>query len=847
MFRALRSWRQDRLLRGILKNSGYLFSSNTISVVLSALQGILAARLLGVENYGLVSGLVVDFASNVNRLLSFRMSETVVKYLGQALVEGKRERAAAVAKAAGLVEALTSVAAYLVLLALSPLAANYFAKDPRSAPLFAIYGLVLLANLVYETSTGVLQATGRFDRIALINLGQSLITFTLILIAFLGKGGVMGVLGAYLLGKSFAGLAIVIAAARQLSRVLGAGWWRASLRQLSDWREMFGFSINTNLNGTVNLLVRDSELLLIGLLRSKTEVGYFRIARTVINLVMMPIEPFIGPTYTEITRTIAGGEWEITRRLLKRVSAISGAWTLSTALGLALFGWWLIPLVYGGEYAPAYPALLILLVGYGFANILQWNRPLLLALGMPSFPLKVMALAGLAKTALSFSLVPFYGYLAEAVLLSAYFVTHISVIVARGLREIGKQSAVSHQPSALSGLPNEVRAQSAISNQKSKIVCVSASQVPSSTANSIQAMKACQALAQLGHEVHLLVPGRMSIPWEELADHYGLKQRFEVEWLPANPRLKRYDFGLAAVRRAQALKGDLLYAWPPQAALLGLIGGMPVILEMHGIPEGRLGPAVFGLFLKLRPARRYGAGGNKRLLPITQALVDLLEGQFGYHFALGEVVISPNGVDLERYANLPEPAAARRALGLPEALTAGYTGHLYAGRGMGLLLELARRFPQVSFLWVGGRPEDVSAWRQRLADEKIGNVSLAGFVPNSRLPLYQATAEILLMPYERQIVGSSGGDSAAYASPMKMFEYMACGRAIVSSDLPVIREVLDETSAVFCPPEDPEAWSRALQSLISDPSRRANLARRAQEAVEHYTWIERARRALEDF
>ena len=60
----------------------------------------------------------------------------------------------------------------------------------------------------------------------------------------------------------------------------------------------------------------------------------------------------------------------------------------STGLGLALLGWWLIPAVYGAGYAPAYPAVVILLVGYGFANIFQWNRPLLLALGMPSFPLK---------------------------------------------------------------------------------------------------------------------------------------------------------------------------------------------------------------------------------------------------------------------------------------------------------------------------------------------------------------------------------------------------------------------------------------------------------------------------
>jgi O-antigen/teichoic acid export membrane protein/glycosyltransferase involved in cell wall biosynthesis len=848
MFRTLRSWGQDRRLRGILKNSGYLFSSNTLSAFLSALQGVLAARLLGPENYGLVSGTVIVLVSNINRLLSFRMNEAVVKYLGEALAEEKKDRAGAVVKGAALLEGLTSLLAYLILLLLAPLAARFIAKDPQATLLFGFYGLVLLGNVVYETSLGVLQATRRFDRLALANLGQSLVTVTLIFAAWRTGGGPVQVLGAYLLGKLFAGLAVGVAAFRELDLTLGTGWRTASLKRLPDWRALSGFALNTNLNGTVNLAVRDSETLLIGLFRSQAEVGYFRLAQGVINLVITPIDPLIAPTYTEITRSLAQREWAQTVRLLKRVSALASAWVLPVGLALGLFGWWIIPIVYGAENAPAYPALTLLLVGYGFASVLHWNRPLLLALGMPGFALKATALTGLVKTALTFILVPLFGYLAEAAILAGYFVTSISLMVTKGFREIRKRSAIRSQPSSAAG-----DLQSKISHHKLKIVCISTSQIPSSTANSIQAMKACQALAQLGHAVTLLVPrARMANSdntpqWEALANHYGLETPFEVEWLPAHPRLKRYDFSLAAVRRARALQADVLYAWPPQAALLGRLAGFPVILEMHGVPEGRYGPVVFGLFLKLKAARRGEAAGTRRLLPITQALVDLLEGQYHYRFTPGEVVVSPNGVDMERYRDLPSPPEARGRLGLPEALTLGYTGHLYAGRGMGLLVELARRFPRVSFLWVGGRPEEVAAWRGRLAEKKLTNVTLTGFVENSRLPLYQAAADLLLMPYERQIAGSSGGDSAAYASPMKMFEYMACGRAIVSSDLPVIGEVLNETNAVLCPPEEAGAWSEALESLIADPARCERLARQALEDVQRYTWLERARKALQGF
>ena len=70
-----------------------------------------------------------------------------------------------------------------------------------------------------------------------------------------------------------------------------------------------------------------------------------------------------------------------------------------------------------------------------------------------------------------------------------------------------------------------------------KIACVSTSQVPSSTANSIQLMKVCHALATCsatashpGHQLCLWVPGQAATPWEKLADHYGLAQPFEMRW-----------------------------------------------------------------------------------------------------------------------------------------------------------------------------------------------------------------------------------------------------------------------------------------------------------------------------
>ena len=352
-------------------------------------------------------------------------------------------------------------------------------------------------------------------------------------------------------------------------------------------------------------------------------------------------------------------------------------------------------------------------------------------------------------------------------------------------------------------------------------------------------MKVCQALAQVGATVQLWVPGNLHTPWAEMAALYGLSTSFEVAWLAANPSLKRYDFAIAAMRQAGRMKADLIYTWLPQAALLGLLEGKPVVLEVHDRPTGRFGP---WLLRKTASTR-----GHKRLAIITQALLRALRDEFGLETRDGEVVITPNGVDLERFSGIPLPAEARRQLNLKDQLTAVYSGHLYAGRGMDLLLGLARRLPHMQFLWVGGQPAAVEAWREKIQQAGMKNIVLTGFVENRRLPLYQAAGDFLLMPYERAVEGSGGGNSADICSPMKMFEYLACGRVILTSDLPVLREVLHPGNAVFCPPEDEDGWYSALAALLGDPERVRALSRQAAIDAEKYSWRARAEKTLQGF
>lgn len=370
-----------------------------------------------------------------------------------------------------------------------------------------------------------------------------------------------------------------------------------------------------------------------------------------------------------------------------------------------------------------------------------------------------------------------------------------------------------------------------------KIACISTSRIPSDTANSIQVMKTCQALARLGHSVHLLVPGDSRTAWDELAERYGLSTPFDITWIPALPRLKRNDFAWSAIRRARRLQAGIVYTWTGQSAVFALLQKIPVIFEAHDLPTGKFGPLWFRAFWKLP--------GKKRLLPITQALLERLERRFG-PMPREQVVISPNGVDLEQYPQRSQ-VEARRALALPEKTTVLCAGHLYAGRGASLFLALASCFPATSFIWVGGRPQDVAAYQAKAAEAGLANVIFTGFVSQRALPEYQAAADVLLMPYARSIAGSSGGNSAEICSPMKMFDYLAAGRAIITSDLPVIREVLNERTALFAVPEDLESWREALNRLLHDENLRARLGEQARADAARYTWLQRARRSLDGF
>jgi len=126
-----------------------------------------------------------------------------------------------------------------------------------------------------------------------------------------------------------------------------------------------------------------------------------------------------------------------------------------------------------------------------------------------------------------------------------------------------------------------------------------------------------------------------------------------------------------------------------------------------------------------------------------------------------------------------------------------------------------------------------------------------GFVPREKLSHYYATLDICILPNQETVWGVGAAavknrlDIGSFTSPLKMFEYMAHGKAIVASDLPVLREVLHDSIAILVDPSAIEEWKNAIRFFANATKRdRFGLAAR-EEFLKHYTWDIRSKKIFQ--
>jgi glycosyltransferase involved in cell wall biosynthesis len=345
-------------------------------------------------------------------------------------------------------------------------------------------------------------------------------------------------------------------------------------------------------------------------------------------------------------------------------------------------------------------------------------------------------------------------------------------------------------------------------------------------AHTVHILMMCDALTTLGVATTLFMhpPSESVAPApSELAGLYGLGRMPQISWVArdSNKWVARFRQAWESAR----LGRRFTYAYttrglPALGALLG--GGRHVVLEIHQPPEfwSRHDRLAAGL------ARR---SQRLQIVCISASLAEIMARHWG---------IDPSSIIVEHSGhNFPIRDDYRADSAAGRRLRALYVGSFDPGKGLQTIFDVAALHPGIDFVAVGG-----SAPEGRLPD----NVSVEARVAHGLVPDLLSRADILIMPFTTYRGDSGQSVTEEFYSPLKMVEYLSAGRAIISSNLPSIAEVLvDESNCLLVDPDSISLWSTAVGRLESDAALRERLAHGAAHAAERHTVLERARRILE--
>lgn len=382
--------------------------------------------------------------------------------------------------------------------------------------------------------------------------------------------------------------------------------------------------------------------------------------------------------------------------------------------------------------------------------------------------------------------------------------------------------------------------------------------LPTEKAHGLQVIQNCEAFADAGLTVELWVPRRFNTAAmrqiNDVYTHYGVNPNFAIRYLPTLDLLPlvpdRVDrvarlvfyiqlltFLLAVCFRLPFTPSGIIYTRDPRmAAVFRLfVPSHRLVYEAHQLAEGRSGTMI----------QRWAVRGAGHVISITQPLRDdLLKRSGAAHKS--KFHVAHDGVQHQRFARVPSQDQARQRIGWePHAFLIGYVGRLHTmqmDKGVGTLAAAVSHLDGATLVIVGG-PDDRAVALQ--AHWLALGMPQSAFVyvpqvPPDQVPIYMAALDVCVIPTPFVPY------FAYHTSPLKLFEYLASGSAVVATNLPAWSDVLThEENALLVPPSDDEALTAALQRLRHDPHLKAMLGANGREQVlKHYTWTARANAIL---
>lgn len=354
--------------------------------------------------------------------------------------------------------------------------------------------------------------------------------------------------------------------------------------------------------------------------------------------------------------------------------------------------------------------------------------------------------------------------------------------------------------------------------------------LPTEKAYGIQVIEMCRAFARAGSKIELVIPTRRSHMTDDVSGYYGLTGEFTVTRIRAPDFFLPKPFGRVAFFLKQSISAcalvwhafhsgaDVVYCRDEGVAILAALFGKRVCLEMHNYSSSRLLAYWFLRFLRVR------------VVCITHALATRLNAD---GFPPAHILVAPDGVDVESFNPSLSQSDARRRVHLPaDATIVLYAGHLYPWKGADVLAEAAPLI-EGTVVFVGGTEVDTARFRTKYGH--IKNILVIGHRPHDEIPVWLRASDVLVLPNRAE-----EDISRLYTSPLKLFEYMASGTPIVASDLPSIREILDEQTAVLVPPGNTQMLADKISSVFKNQVAAQMHAHHAMDKVLEYDWVARA-------
>ena len=426
----MRHWFRDRHFKSLLKNSGYLAASKAVAGVAGLATLALAGRSLGVEMLGLLI-LITSYVKAASGLSKFQSWQLVVRYGGKALGSGEADDFKTATGFALALDALSGAGGMVIAVLILPLIGALFGIPEQHLLTTAIY-CTLLPTMGAATPIGVLRSLDRFDLISWQGTSYPIARAILAVAGWWVDAPFEAWVAIWYVTDLGGDLYLWFLAWRELRRRELIKGIRPTLRPTTlpgAWR----FAIHVNLTSSLMTAWGPIARLVVGGLVGPAAAGLYRVASSLADSAQKPADLLAKAYYPEVVRMDLATKkpW----KLMLRGTALATAAGLTAAILLLIGGKALIGLLFGDDFLPAYPILLILIVA-PLLGMISFPLPsMLYTLDRPDGPFKARLIGTIAYFAIVAPLAWRFGVLGAAAAYVIGFAVMVGALMVQLLRE----------------------------------------------------------------------------------------------------------------------------------------------------------------------------------------------------------------------------------------------------------------------------------------------------------------------------------------------------------------------------------------------------------------------------